>query len=139
MPDNIPPHRTQITLKRPKNYELLIFIVSQSFVVPHRSVISRDGLPRVSVLPVHRTAKASQCYQCVTRGTFGAMLTVSIGTECRSITRYSIGGISIIYFQQHHEGVTTGHNRMTEWMEAYAEAHNPHESADSRIVYLIIM
>lgn len=44
----------------------------------------------------------------------------------------------IICFQQHHEGVTTGHNRMTEWMEAYAEAHNPHESADSRIVYLII-
>ena len=81
----------------------------------------------------------SQCYQCVTRGRFGAILSVSIGTECRNITRYGTGGTPIIYFQQHHEGVTTGHNRMTEWMEAYAEAHNPHESADSRIVYLIIM
>ena len=43
-----------------------------------------------------------------------------------------------ILFQQHHEGVTTGHNRMTEWMEAYAESHHPQESADARIVQVII-
>ena len=42
-------------------------------------------------------------------------------------------------FQQHHEGITTGHNRMTEWMEAYAEAHNPLKSTDSRIVHVIIL
>ena len=66
-------------------------------------------------------------------------LTFSLKHKLYFIVRELFNIILLKSFQQHHEGITTGHNRMTEWMEAYAEAHNPLKSADSRIVHVVIL